>query len=414
MRAVKGASTRARPPRALFVQAVEAASYPPIIHAASLLAEAGWRVCVLSAPVAGTGLDFPRHPGIELRAIAARPSYIVTRASYAAYAAAAARLAVAQLPDIVYASDPLGAAPGLLAARLSGARLVYHEHDTPDPGTLRPFLARCRRAAARRAALVIFPNEARARIARGELRFPDDRLHIVWNMPRRAELPPPANRPDEPLLLYYHGGISPVRLPEAVVEAVRQFRGRARLLIAGCETPGAPGYVQHLLQYGRPGPDSPVRYLGQIPRSALLEAAARAHVGLAVVPAETGDLNLRHMAGASNKAFDYMAAGLALLVSDLPDWRRMFVAPGYARSCKPFDPASIKAALGWFLDHPEARREMGARGRARIAADWNYDTAFRRVIDAVIAAPQTETPQMRAGVIPADPETPADRIGCGP
>ena len=98
-------------------------------------------------------------------------------------------LAIGRRPDIVYASDPLGAAPGLLAARLSGARLVYHEHDTPNPGTLHPWLARQRRAAARRAAAVILPNEARSRIARDELGFSDDRLHIVWNMPRRCELP---------------------------------------------------------------------------------------------------------------------------------------------------------------------------------------------------------------------------------
>lgn len=43
----------------LFVQAAEAAAYPPIIHAAGLMAEAGWRVCVLSAPIAGMDLEFP-------------------------------------------------------------------------------------------------------------------------------------------------------------------------------------------------------------------------------------------------------------------------------------------------------------------------------------------------------------------
>ena len=73
----------------------------------------------------------------------------------------------------------------------------------------------------------------------------------------------------------------------------------------------------------------------------------------------TDDLNIRHLTGASNKAFDYMAAGLALLVSDLPDWHAMFVAPGYALACDPADPASLKAALGWLLDHPEARRRHG-------------------------------------------------------
>jgi spore maturation protein CgeB len=120
--------------------------------------------------------------------------------------------------------------------------------------------------------------------------------------------------------------------------------------------------------------------LGPIPRGDLLGIAARAHVGLALLPRDSGDLNIRYLAGASNKVFDYMAAGLSLLVSDLPDWRAMFVDRGYAVSCDPADIASVKKALGWLIDHPEARRDMAGRGRAKIAADWNYDTGFRSVL----------------------------------
>ena len=319
----------------------------------------------------------------------------MTKAAYAAYAAAAAGLAIGRRPDIVYASDPLGAGPGLLAARLSGARLVYHEHDTPNPGTLHPWLARQRRAAARRAAAVILPNEARSRVARDELGISDNRLHIVWNMPRRCELPVRKQVPDVPLLLYYHGNVSPALLPHTVVEAVRQFGGRVRLLIAGYEAPDAAGYIERLLQQVPPGPDLQVQYLGPIPRIDLLSVAARAHVGLALAPGNTDNINLRHLTGASNKAFDYMAAGLALLVSDLPDWRAMFVAPGYALACDPADPASLKAALGWLIDHPSARGDMGVRGRAKIATEWNYDTAFRRAIASLIEAPEI-SPRRRA------------------
>ena len=37
------------------------------------------------------------------------------------------------------------------------------------------------------------------------------------------------------------------------------------------------------------------------------------------------DINLNYMTGASNKPFDYMACGLALLVCDLSDWKQMYV-----------------------------------------------------------------------------------------
>jgi glycosyltransferase involved in cell wall biosynthesis len=343
------------------------------------MAEAGWEVIFLSAPIEGNRLELPPHPRIVVRAIPTRPSHVMGKAAYAHYAASAARLALSLHPDVVYASDPLGAGPGLLAARLARARLVYHEHDSPSPGSLRPSLTRMRAAAAKRAELVIFPNEARARIAQAELGFSLDRLRVIWNMPRRAELPLVDSQPEAPLVLYYHGGISPDLLPTGIVEAVRRLRGRACLRVVGYEAPGAAGYVQRLMELGG-GSNSAkfVHYAGQVPRAQLVATAAQAHVGLALITGS--DMNIRHLTGASNKVFDYMAAGLALLVSDYPDWRDMFVTPGYARSCDPTDTVSIAAALAWFLDHPTERQAMGASGRARIEADWNYDTAFAPVI----------------------------------
>jgi glycosyltransferase involved in cell wall biosynthesis len=206
-------------------------------------------------------------------------------------------------------------------------------------------------------------------------------------MPRRAELPPLDTKPEAPLVLYYHGGISPDLLPTAVVEAVLRLRGRACLRIVGYEAPGAAGYVQRLIEAGGASNSmGVVDYAGQIPRADLVATAAQAHVGLALIPitCRGSDLNIRHLTGASNKVFDYMAAGLALLVSDRPDWRDMFVGPGYARACDPTDPASIAAALAWFLDHPAERRAMGASGRAKIAAEWNYDSAFEPVMSALV------------------------------
>ena len=89
------------------------------------------------------------------------------------------------------------------------------------------------------------------------------------------------------------------------------------------------------------------------------------------------------MVGASNKAFDYMACGLPLLVSDLPEWVSTFVKPGYALACDPNDPDSIEAALRWFLDHPDERREMGRRCRDKIQQGWNYETRFADVLAAI-------------------------------
>jgi glycosyltransferase involved in cell wall biosynthesis len=372
---------RWRAHRVLFVQATEPAGYPPLIHAATLMAESGWEVTFLTAPIAGSRLELPRHPRIAVRSIPPRPSHVMSKPAYARYNAAAAQFARSLRPDVVYASDPLGAGPGCLAAWLAGARLVYHEHDSPAPGALHPWLARRRAAAVRQATLVIFPNAARGQLAQADLGFPPDRLRIVWNLPCRAELPALSPADSGPLVLYYHGNISPHLLPETVVAAARRYGGAVTLRIAGREAPGAPGYLKRLLDRGTmPSGRQLVTYSGQVPRHDLLAEAARADIGLALMPRDSMDLNIRHMIGASNKVFDYMAASLALLVSDQADWHGVFVLPGYARACNPADPGSISDALGWFLDHAEERRAMAARGRAKIETEWNYDAAFVPVI----------------------------------
>jgi len=89
---------------------------------------------------------------------------------------------------------------------------------------------------------------------------------------------------------------------------------------------------------------------------------------------------MQHMVGASNKTFDYMACGLPLLVTNLPDWVQTFVKPGYARACDPDDPDSIEAELRWYMEHPDERQEMGRRGQNKVRQTWNYKSMFSDVL----------------------------------
>ena len=53
-------SSRGGNRRVLFVQATNPGAYPPLIHASMLMAEAGWEVTFLSAPIAGNRSLCPR------------------------------------------------------------------------------------------------------------------------------------------------------------------------------------------------------------------------------------------------------------------------------------------------------------------------------------------------------------------
>lgn len=178
---------------------------------------------------------------------------------------------------------------------------------------------------------------------------------VVWNCPSVEEVTPPRPAHDGgDLWVLYAGSIVQSRLPVSVLEALTKLPERVKLRVIGYETIGHQGYVNTLLEKsGQLGLGRRVKYLGKVPeREALLSWCRKCDVGLALMPKESDDLNEQAMAGASNKPFDYLSCGLALLVSDLPDWRTIYVETGYGLTCDPGDSESIATALRWFLNHP--------------------------------------------------------------
>jgi glycosyltransferase involved in cell wall biosynthesis len=374
------------PRRILYVQYTNPGAYPPLQHSSQMLAARNWEVLFLGITIPGEDdMHVEPHPRIAVRQLATGGSGWSRRLHYLTYTLWITAWALRWRPEWIYASDPIACPAVLLISLLPGLNLLYHEHDSPQRGGARMsarVMRWARRRVARRARIRILPNEVRvanfARSIGDSSRMP---IECVWNCPRRDEVGP-VRKPHSgsPLRVLYHGSIVPSRLPLRLLEALRDVP--VHLQVIGYETQGHLGYVQTLRDHAaRLGIGDRVRILSGMSRRDLLIASRQSDVGLAFVPGRTDDSNLRWMTGASNKPFDYLAGGLAVLVSDLPDWREMYVDPGYALACNADDPRSVTDAFRWLLAHPQEMRAMGERGRQRIAADWNYETQFARVLE---------------------------------
>jgi glycosyltransferase involved in cell wall biosynthesis len=258
--------------------------------------------------------------------------------------------------------------------------VVYHEHDTPNLDEEHSWfytkVLTYRIKLASNASLCILPQHERLSQFI-EVTRRTKPTFCVWNCPRLDEIGDVTSDKDGHLIVYYHGSITSDRLPLQVVIAASRFKGAIRLLIAGYEVPGSVGYMRELITLAEKyGGGDIIEPMGTMPRYELFHIAARAHVGLSLVPKCSKDVNMRCMVGASNKSFDYMACGVPLLVTNLREWVSTFVHPGYARACDPDDPDSIEVELRWYLDHPDERREMGWRCREKIRQNWNYENMF--------------------------------------
>jgi glycosyltransferase involved in cell wall biosynthesis len=385
------AGSAERPPRVLYVQYANPAAYPPLERSSRQFADAGWDVLFAGTESAHVGgLTLPAHDRISVRLLRGHHGRTGLRLKmhYLRFCVWATLLAVRFRPTLVYASDIMSAPIALLLKPLLPTRVVLHEHDVYEIG--RPsWLMRLVMAAFARLARVAdrnaLPNEGRLQDFRRRTGAPADRCVRVWNCPARAEVRPPRAGTTPPgLKLLFHGAIVPARVPPALLDALRLLPDVVTLRVIGYESPGSRGYVAELRRHAeRLQVQHRVEFIGPTSHHELLRLADDCDVGLACMPGGDADVNLRFMAGASNKAFEYLACGLPLLVSDRPDWRELFVTRGLARVCDVNDAASIAAALRAYLDDPEGRRRSGERGRQLILTEWNYEVQFAPVLAAV-------------------------------
>ena len=374
--------------RIVYVQYTNPAAYPPLEHSSQILSENDWDVLFLGTGALGADkLRFDEREHIRVRRMRFQTPGVRQKLHYALFNLWCLTWFLRWRPDYIYFSELQSCPLGLLAA-LAGMKTIFHEHDIPQPnagGILARYLHWSRRQFARRATLCVVPNAKRGEHlvrSTGVTQMPA----VVWNCPRSAEVAPPrAGLAEGNLRVLYHGSIVPDRLPLAVIEALARLPASVTLTVVGYETVGAKGYVESLRARARElGIAERLKIAGILAtRSELISICGRHDVGLALMPLESGDLNVGSMAGASNKPYEYLACGLALLVSSRADWEEMFVKPGFGLSCDPSSAESVAHALNTFAAQPATTRTMGERGRQRVIEEWNYEHQFRPVMDVL-------------------------------
>ncbi|MCB9799923.1 MAG: glycosyltransferase [Candidatus Omnitrophica bacterium] len=181
----------------------------------------------------------------------------------------------------------------------------------------------------------------------------------------------------------FHGSVVPDRLPIALIEAMARLPEEYNLNVCGYETVGSMGYVNQIMEAAHKlGIKHRIHYHGALSmRKDIMNIVRKSFVGINLLNTNCADYNLQNMSGASNKPFEYLAGGAAVLVPNDPEWEKIFVQPGYGLSCDPGDPESIYQALKWCVENKDKIKLMGEAGRQKIFDEWNYEKQFGPIID---------------------------------
>lgn len=160
-----------------------------------------------------------------------------------------------------------------------------------------------------------------------------------------------------PIRVLYHGLVAPGRGLEDVVSSVAQWRSDFDLAIRG---PGDSAYLAALQRHiDAQKVGNRVCLLPAVPMTDLIAAAAAFDIGLFALPATS-----RHNRFAlPNKLFEYIMAGLALCVSNLPEMARLIDTHEVGITFDAIEPGQIASAINRF-----DRAVVDAYKRAALAA----------------------------------------------
>lgn len=120
-----------------------------------------------------------------------------------------------------------------------------------------------------------------------------------------------------------------------------------------------------------------VRWLGAIPHDDVPAALAGMHVGVAPYPAGA-DAYFSPL-----KAFEYLAAGLAVVASEtgqLPE----ILDGDIGTLVQPGSAAALREALRALRDDRPLARRLGAAGRARAVARYDWDRTLARILSGAV------------------------------
>lgn len=253
--------------------------------------------------------------------------------------------------EIVVAHDLPMLAVGRVLAEKFGARLVYDSHELYSEQEFSPAQraawAKIERRHIHACDRVITVNPSIAKEL--QTRYGLAEVEVILNAERVGQLPPRSTYlhshfgiPEAHRILLFQGGLSATRNLVELVEAMARLSDRTlHLVLLG------DGQLWHNLQrlVGQRGLQEQVHLHPAVAQAELLAVTAAADAG--VIPYQGICLNNYYCT--PNKLFEFVAAGLPILASDLPELRRLVEDQQIGRVADLSTPAAIATAIADFF-----------------------------------------------------------------
>ncbi|MEU6071673.1 MULTISPECIES: glycosyltransferase family 4 protein [Streptomyces] len=280
-------------------------------------------------------------------------------------------------PDVVHCHNLHLSLPALLVARRRRAALVYDAHELEACMHRRPvrqLIEWWERTVWRRSRATITTNHSRAAYLED---MHGSRPVVVGNYPRTpaAGVAPKDLRrrlgipPDRLVLIFQGGFYLDSRCFDTVAAALRDMP-EWHWVIIGFGSDDSVRKLHELI--AECGIEDRTSILPAVPVDELLSYTAAADVGVVALT----NAHLNCYLGDTNKLFEYLMAGLAVVGSDFPEVRRALLGNGTGPAgalFDPADPASVARALRQVADDLPTLR----RNAEKVRGTYSWETESR-------------------------------------
>lgn len=295
-----------------------------------------------------------------------------------------------QKADIYHLHDPELLPLGVILKLLSNRKVIYDVHENYSQQTLfkeyLPLISR------KSIALIIKIVESLAsKLCDGIICATDDILKnfsshpkalTVKNFPILDDFSEAAQQPKQQITeqfktssklnqksktfkLIYIGALNPVRGISQIIQAIKLIEKHypVKLLLGG--NFDSADYQTQIIKHCQNSPN--ISYVGQVPYQNIPKLLSQADAGVACSRPIRN-----YLTSLPVKLFEYMAAGLPVIVSNFPFWQKIVKGNKCGLCVNPLEPKEIAKAIEYLITHPQEATAMGDNGRRAVLKKYHW------------------------------------------
>ena len=297
------------------------------------------------------GRRYRNSPSLEPRKYATKRLHLIFRKGFAFYAEYNLRLFFYLLfkkCDILVANDLDTLLPNFLVSRIRKKKIIYDSHEyfcgLPELEG-RPFVT----AFWKKIERFCFPHlpevttvsSSIAEIYDKEYPQRDNKVKVVRNFPRRnkpalTETRATLGLPEDKKLIVMQGAINKDRGAEELILAMKETDNALLLII------GNGDVIPHLNKLvDNENLSGKIKFIPRLTPERLFQYTTHCDLGCSLEK----DTNANYRYALPNKLFDYIRAGLPVLVSDLPEMKKIIAESQVGETIESHSPSDIAASI---------------------------------------------------------------------